>query len=66
MISGMSSWILSIVGVAFLNIMVDTILPTNRMREIVKLAISIVLIYTIISPILHLNISSLLSKLEIF
>jgi len=62
----LSNWILSIVGLAFLNVLVDTVLPSSRMKEMVKLSFSIILIYEIINPILHFDFSLIVNEIKNF
>lgn len=66
MFVNLSNWILSIVGLAFLNVLVDTVLPSSRMKEMVKLSFSIILIYEIINPILHFDFSLIVNEIKNF
>ena len=45
-----SSYILSVVGVVFLGVMVDVILPEGQMNKFVKGAFSLIALFVVLSP----------------
>ena len=45
------SWILQIVGVALLSVLVDVLLPNGRINKFVKGVFSVILIFTVITPL---------------
>ena len=47
----MISWVLSIVGMAFLGVVIDTIIPNGKISGYVKGIFSLFLMYIIISPL---------------
>ena len=57
----MSGYILKIFGVAIIAVIIDIILPSGKMEKIVKMALSIVIVFVIASPI-----PSLISKVKNF
>ncbi len=46
-----SSWVLSIVGIVFIGVLVDVILPEGQMNKYVKSIFALVVVFVIISPI---------------
>lgn len=47
----MSEYILKVVGVVFISIMVDLIIPSGKMEKYVKGVMALVIVFVIISPI---------------
>lgn len=47
----MSSYILNVVGVVFISIVIDLILPSGKMEKYVKSATALIIVFVIISPI---------------
>ena len=47
----MSSYILKIFGVALVAVIIDIILPSGKMEKIVKMAMSLIIVFVIASPI---------------
>lgn len=54
------SWMLSIVGVAFLGILFDLIYPNGRINALCKSIFGLIAVFVMISPILHINIEDFL------
>ena len=50
----MSSYILSIVGVVFLGVLVDVIMPEGEMNKFIKGAFALVAVFVIVSPAVKL------------
>jgi len=50
----MSTWILSIVGVAFLGVMIDVVAPTGSINKLIKCVFSTFLIFVLMGPIKNL------------
>lgn len=48
----MSGWVLGIVGVVFLGVMVETIVPNGKTNVFIKSIFAIVFMYVVASPIL--------------
>ena len=53
----MGAWILSIVGVIFLGVMVDIIIPSGKTNVIIKSVFALVFMCVVISPIINLVLS---------
>lgn len=47
----MSKWILSIVGMSFLGVVVETIIPNGKLNKFIKSMFSLFLLFVIISPL---------------
>ncbi len=47
----MTKWILSIVGMSFLGVVVETILPNGKLNKFIKSMFSLFLLFVIISPL---------------
>ena len=47
----MVSWVLSIAGMAFLGVVIDTIIPNGKMCGFIRGIFSIFLMYIIINPL---------------
>ena len=47
----MTKWILSLVGMAFLGVVVETILPNGKLNKFIKSMFSLFLLFVIISPL---------------
>ena len=48
---GLSSYILSVVGIVFLGVLVDLIMPDGEMNKFVKGAFALIAVFVIISPV---------------
>lgn len=59
MLSGISSWILSIVGVVIIGVLVDLILPEGEMQKYIKAIFSIIVVVIMVSPILKIDIDKI-------
>ena len=59
MSSIISNWIISIVGVVILSVLIDLILPEGQMQKYIKSVFSVVIVLTMVSPILKIDISSI-------
>jgi len=47
----MAEWLLGLVGIAFVSVIVDVILPAGRMKNIIKCIMAIFCVYVIIAPL---------------
>lgn len=47
----MNSWLLSLVGIAFLGVLIDILTPKNNMNKFIKSIFAIFLLFVIVSPI---------------
>ena len=47
----MTSWIISVCGIALLSVLVDVILPDGKMQKYVQVVVGIVLTFALLSPI---------------
>lgn len=56
----MSTWILSIVGMAFLGVMIDVVSPSGAINKFIKSIFSVLVLFVLVSPI-----KNLLTKSEI-
>lgn len=56
----MSTWILSIVGIAFLGVMIDVVSPSGAINKFIKSIFSVLVLFVLVSPI-----KNLLTKSEI-
>lgn len=54
----MNSWLLSLVGIAFLGVLVDILTPRNNLNKFIKSVFAIFLLFIIVSPIKNLLHSS--------
>lgn len=59
MSSIVTGWILSVLGVAILGVLVDIILPNGEMQKYIKSIFSILVVFTLIVPLLNINIDKL-------
>lgn len=59
MLSGISSWILSIVGIVIIGVLVDLILPDGEMQKYIKAVFSIIVVVIMVSPILQIDIDKI-------
>jgi len=59
MISGITSWILSIVGVVIIGVLVDIILPEGEMQKYIKAVFSVIVIVIMITPILQIDFNKI-------
>lgn len=50
----MSGWILGIIGIVFITVLVDVILPAGKTNVFIKSIFSLIFIYVVVSPILKL------------
>ncbi len=48
---GVSSYILSIIGIVFLGVLVDVIMPEGEMNKFIKGAFSLIALFVIVSPV---------------
>ena len=51
MVFDMTSWIVSVCGIALLSVLVDVILPDGKMQKYVQVVVGIVLTFALLSPI---------------
>jgi len=68
--SNISSFVLSICGIALIGVMVEIVLPNGKTSKLIKSVVSILSIFIIISPIKNinfknLNITSIFDEIEI-
>ena len=54
----MSTWILSIVGMAFLGVMIDVVSPSGAINKFIKSIFSVLVLFVLVSPIKNLLIKS--------
>lgn len=54
----MKGWILSIVGIVFIGVILDVILPDGKTSKFIKHIFSIFLMFMVISPITKLSVNS--------
>lgn len=54
----MKGWILSIVGIVFIGVILDVILPDGKTSKFIKHIFSIFLMFVVISPITKLSVNS--------
>lgn len=54
-----SSWIISIVGIVILGVLVDLILPEGQMQKYIKSIFSIIVVLTMVSPLLQIDIDKI-------
>lgn len=47
----MSGWLLGIVGVVFAGVIIETIMPTGKTKDIIRCVFAIFTVYVIISPL---------------
>ena len=57
------SWLYNLIGVVFLGIIFEIILPNNKINKFIKCIFSIFIIFSLISPLV--NISSKINKIKI-
>ncbi len=50
----MTSWIVSVCGIALLSVLVDVILPDGKMQKYVQVVVGVVLTFALLSPISRL------------
>lgn len=50
----MTSYVLNVVGVVFISIIVDLILPAGKMEKYIKSATALIIVFVIVSPIPNL------------
>ena len=51
MVFDMTSWIVSVCGIALLSVLVDVILPDGKVQKYVQVVVGIVLTFALLSPI---------------
>ena len=51
MVFDMTSWIVSVCGIALLSVLVDVILPDGKIQKYVQVVVGIVLTFALLSPI---------------
>ena len=54
----MREWILSIIGVVFIDLILDVLLPSGKTTAFIKSILAIAFMYVIISPIFRLDINN--------
>ena len=54
-----SSWIISIVGIVILGVLIDLILPEGQMQKYIKSVFSVIVVLTMVSPILNIDINKI-------
>lgn len=54
-----TGWTLSVLGVSILGVLVDIILPEGEMQKYIKSIFSILVVFTLIVPLLNINIDKL-------
>ena len=57
------SWLYNLIGVVFLGIIFEIILPNNKINKFIKCIFSIFIVFSLISPLV--NISSKINKIKI-
>ena len=57
----MSGYILKIVAVVLFSVLIDILIPSGKMEKIVKICLSLIIVFVIVSPI-----PSLISKVKNF
>lgn len=55
----LSSWVISIIGIIFVGLLSDIIMPNGKMQNVVKTTVSIFIILTILKPINNIDINNL-------
>lgn len=58
----MTSWIVSVCGIALLSVLVDVILPDGKTQKYVRVVVGVVLTFTLLSPISQFFTSQNLSN----
>lgn len=51
----MSKWILSIVGIIFIGAIIELIMPSNKIKNLIKSVYALIFLYVFISPILQIS-----------
>ena len=59
MLSGVISWLISIVGIVLIGILVDIILPEGSMQKYIKSIFSIFVVFVMMYPIINMDISKI-------
>jgi len=59
MSSVISSWIISIIGIVVLGVLIDLVLPDGQMQKYIKSVFSIIIVLTMVSPLLNININEI-------
>ena len=59
MLSGVISWLISIVGIVLIGVLVDIILPEGSMQKYIKSVFSIFVVFVMIYPIINMDISKI-------
>lgn len=59
MSSIVTGWILSVLGISVIGVLVDVILPEGEMQKYIKSIFSIIIIFTLITPLLNINIDKI-------
>lgn len=57
------SWLYNLIGVVFIEIVFEIILPSNKINKFIKCIFSIFIVFSLISPLV--NISSKINKIKI-
>lgn len=68
--SGVSSWLMSIIGVVFLSVLVDIVLPDSKLSKYVKSIFAFIILLVIIAPLKEIkkgefNLSKYFTNLNI-
>ena len=59
MLSGITNWLLSIVGVVLIGVLVDIILPDGQMQKYIKVVFSVFVVFVMIYPIVNINLNKI-------
>ena len=59
MLNFLSSWILSIIGIVFIGVLSDILLPNGKMQNVVKTVVSLFTILIILKPISKFDFNNL-------
>ena len=59
MVNMFSSWLISVLGISFIGIIIDFILPNGKMKGIVKTAVAIFTILMLVKPIKNIDLNNL-------
>lgn len=59
MLSGVISWLISIVGIVLIGVLVDIILPEGSMQKYIKSVFSIFVVFVMIYPIINMDIDKI-------
>lgn len=59
MLSGVISWLISIVGIVLIGVLVDIILPEGSMQKYIKSVFSIFVVFVMIYPIINIDINKI-------